>query len=157
MSQKNQQGGQLQVGNDALYAAYWEVMPEWARRQYHQDGLTNHVVKRYAMSGEPVEKLGWELARVLTREREALRTKSHDLADRTSYVIFSANEKLSGSPGSGASPTPWQAIETLPRDGTPVLVWAEPMIYPDIAWHEASGGTLRTYTHWMPLPQPANA
>lgn len=50
----------------------------------------------------------------------------------------------------------WQPIEALPRDGTPVLVWAEPMHAPDIAWHEKSGGTLKTYTHWMAIPKPPN-
>lgn len=48
----------------------------------------------------------------------------------------------------------WQLIETIPRDGTPVLVWAKPMIRPDIAWHEESGATMRCYTHWMHLPDP---
>jgi len=50
----------------------------------------------------------------------------------------------------------WQPIETLPRDGTRVLVWAEPIHEPDIAWHEETGSTLRTYTHWMALPKPPN-
>jgi hypothetical protein len=45
------------------------------------------------MSGEPAQKLGWELARVLSGERAALRNKIHDLADRTSHVILSANNK----------------------------------------------------------------
>lgn len=50
----------------------------------------------------------------------------------------------------------WQPIETLPRDGTPVLVWADPMWRADIAWHESECGTLKTYTHWMPLPPLPN-
>ncbi len=57
------------------------------------------------------------------------------------------------APAGGWAAT-WQPIETLPRDGTPVLVWAEPMSQPDIAWHESTGMTARTYTHWMPLPKP---
>jgi hypothetical protein len=56
----------------------------------------------------------------------------------------------------GSAAFAWQPIETLPRDGTPVLVWAEPMHAPDIAWHEETGMTLRTYTHWMALPKPPN-
>ena len=50
----------------------------------------------------------------------------------------------------------WQPIETIPQDGTRVLVWADPMIEPDIAWEGASGMTMRTYTHWMALPHPPN-
>lgn len=46
----------------------------------------------------------------------------------------------------------WHPIETLPRDGTPVLVWADSMHTPDIAWHDEQETTLRSYTHWRPLP-----
>lgn len=64
---------------------------------------------------------------------------------------------LSGSPrATGSDGNAWQPIETLPRDGTPVLVWAEPMHAPDVAWHEETGSTLRTYTHWTSLPKPPN-
>ncbi len=62
-----------------------------------------------------------------------------------------SGDSLASSTGWAAT---WQPIETLPRDGTPVLVWAEPMSQPDIAWHESTGMTARTYTHWMPLPKP---
>lgn len=53
-----------------------------------------------------------------------------------------------------AQTSQWQRINTIPKDGTNVLVWAVPMDEPDIAWHEASGTTMKTYTHWTPLPTP---
>ena len=53
---------------------------------------------------------------------------------------------------------PWQPIETIPKDGTPVLVTkAGSLLPPEIAWHdndEEIRSTIRCYTHWMPLPQP---
>lgn len=44
---------------------------------------------------------------------------------------LSAQSRLAPASGSAAS---WQPIDTLPRDGTPVLVWARGMSKPDIAW-----------------------
>lgn len=51
-----------------------------------------------------------------------------------------------------ASMAAWQPIETAPKDGESFLVWATPMRYPIIAWNDKEGSTVRTYTHWMPLP-----
>ena len=46
----------------------------------------------------------------------------------------------------------WFPIETIPKDGSPVLVGSPGMSYPEIAWHDAAGTTMRTYEFWMPLP-----
>ena len=56
--------------------------------------------------------------------------------------------------------SPWSPIETAPRDGTLVLVYA-PAVYglksiiSVAAWHDDAGwciDELRVVTHWMRLP-----
>jgi len=47
----------------------------------------------------------------------------------------------------------WQPISTIPKDGTPVLVCDYGMSYPEIAWHEETGATMRAYFLWKPLPE----
>jgi hypothetical protein len=57
----------------------------------------------------------------------------------------------------------WRPIETAPRDGTLILVYATagqhglPELYSLCSWHEQAGFCiceLRKPTHWMPLPKP---
>lgn len=65
--------------------------------------------------------------------------------------------------------TPWQPIETAPRDGTPLLgfvpsyyqgkggicllIWLKNAREPDGHWYD--GHAFKTDpTHWMPLPEP---
>ena len=60
------------------------------------------------------------------------------------------------------APQPWRPIETAPKDGTVVLVFAEerqglPAFQCTAAYHEDAGwcvDELREVTHWMPLPPP---
>lgn len=61
----------------------------------------------------------------------------------------------------------WHPIETAPRDGTHILLWAPAWDAPSTGWTYANdlwqdcpkGHHLpgRTPTHWMPLPFPPQA
>lgn len=60
----------------------------------------------------------------------------------------------------------WRPIETVPKDGSPVLVlMPEPMQHSRVhaAWFKPNAGVIGTIfafdapsqpTHWMPLPEP---
>lgn len=59
----------------------------------------------------------------------------------------------------------WQSIETAPKDGKPILIFAPDCMDDSIYvvcyryghWEEAGGEGYSTYdraTHWMPLPDP---
>jgi hypothetical protein len=60
------------------------------------------------------------------------------------------------------APSPWRPIETAPKDGTVVLVFAAARdglsaFQCTAAYHEDAGwcvDELREATHWMPLPPP---
>lgn len=54
--------------------------------------------------------------------------------------------------------TDWQPIETAPRDGTVIIVYA-PGLFQTAAWIDgywtnACESWLDDVTHWMPLPEP---
>ena len=63
----------------------------------------------------------------------------------------------------------WQPIETAPRDGTRVLVYAPPVASSEYEtarqrvdwWGEPDGWQMmrprQPYTHWRPLPTPPEA
>jgi Protein of unknown function (DUF551) len=56
----------------------------------------------------------------------------------------------------------WQSMETAPRDGTVISLWAAGAYYPECyfeygRWVLGNGGWtayIQHPTHWMPLPQP---
>jgi len=61
--------------------------------------------------------------------------------------------------------TTWQPIETVPKDGTHILLWpftdfGESMVVVGIRTHDGwfedvvEGYGFDTATHWMPLPDP---
>lgn len=60
--------------------------------------------------------------------------------------------------------SPWQTMETAPRDGTRVLCFAPPSSSEYLTarlrvdwWHEGGWWQMRPvqpYTHWRPLPAP---
>jgi|688.fasta_scaffold36485_15 hypothetical protein len=68
-------------------------------------------------------------------------------------------------------PEGWQPIETAPRDGTAVMIYAPasdpakwavdlPAVVCTAAYHEDAGWcvcTVREVTHWMPLPAAPEA
>jgi len=83
-----------------------------------------------------------------------------------------SDARLAPAIGSAAS---WQPIETAPKDGTPVLVWAENLLHGlcpyavaqymehEIEWWHVQDGKFGPYpmrgaapTHWMPCPKPPN-
>ena len=107
-----------------------------------------------ASFAETLERKTQEQERVIGRLQTLLQEvdDAHD-SNSTRRIVSSligVREALSGSMVADS----WGPIEDIPKDGSPVLVWAEPMSRPDIAWHEATGSTMRAYTHFMPLPKP---
>jgi hypothetical protein len=90
------------------------------------------------------------------------------------------------NPGRPADSCPWQPIETAPKDGTPILLWADDARIEAYSDHPKWGRVAFDYkptppcpfvgfwsrknywqlahytafdyvpTHWMPLPEPPN-
>ena len=52
----------------------------------------------------------------------------------------------------------WRPIETAPKDGTVIIVYApdffQTAAWTDEKWTNAANSWLEDVTHWMPLPQP---
>lgn len=52
----------------------------------------------------------------------------------------------------------WQPIETAPKDGTVIIVYApdffQTAAWTDEKWTNAANSWLEDVTHWMPLPKP---
>lgn len=69
---------------------------------------------------------------------------------------------LPALPGDAPPPDDWRPIETAPRDGSEILVWAPgrdglPPMFAVTAWHESAGFCVcevRAPTHWKPLTPP---
>jgi hypothetical protein len=91
---------------------------------------------------------------------EAYCTKLHELGF-TSWVNFSTLWPImiaaSPSPVSGGG---WRTMESAPRDGTVVLLWAAHWRSPETGWTFGDDSWqdcpkdsyVRPPTHWMPLP-----
>ena len=66
-----------------------------------------------------------------------------------------ASQRLNGSEDQTMT---WQPIETAPKDGTVIIVYA-PDFFQTAAWvgngwTNAANSWLGDVTHWMPLPEP---
>jgi hypothetical protein len=52
----------------------------------------------------------------------------------------------------------WQPIETAPKDGTVIIVYApdffQTAAWAGNGWTNAANSWLGDVTHWMPLPEP---
>ena len=118
---------------------------------------------------EKVESLLWGTAKEREKLRAALerllRAKNEKDAhgDTPVYQALKAgawDEARAVLSASQPAPRPWRPIETAPKDGTVVLVFAEerqglPAFQCTAAHHKDAGwcvDELREVTHWMPLP-----
>ena len=82
--------------------------------------------------------------------------------DQRDFEVSSVERARAVLSASQPAPQPWRPIETAPKDGTVVLVFAEerqglPAFQCTAAHHKDAGwcvDELREVTHWMPLPTP---
>jgi hypothetical protein len=79
------------VESDALLSRYWEAMPKWAKNQFLNDALTNRVIRQCAQRGDSPISMAWELARVLSGDREGIRNKLMDITERGGLGFISDN------------------------------------------------------------------
>lgn len=150
-----------------------------AKRNLSTDGMYREPRAALRMIREAVEELFGPIASLeseeatllrgpeLIHEAEAIVEALRRVADEHCNVIHDLDRyiDLCSSLAEGNSIywyPEWQPIDTAPRDGTVVLIYAPPHaglgdIICKASWHEDAGwcvDELRDVTHWMPMPSP---
>jgi hypothetical protein len=57
---------------DARLRAYWEVMPEWARRRYYNNSSTFNILRTWAENNKPVSEIAWGLAQLYAEQLDII-------------------------------------------------------------------------------------